>query len=273
MSNLNEKFMNDIGLQYFWGRIRAMHADKATTEAALAGKVDKIPGMGLSETSFTASEKTKLQDLPTASSLATSLSNKVDKVNGMGLSQNSYTTTEKNKLAGLPDAVTYAADLDAKVDKISGYGLSQNNYTSTEKTKLANIATEAQVNVIEVVRRNGTALPISSKAVDITVPTQTSQLTNNSTWQTKAQIDALIAAAIGTITSFEFRKVDTLPATGEAGVVYLVLEDSSTGDVYNEYAWVDNQWEKLGSMNLEGYWNDENLVPITTAEIDALTAV
>ena len=58
-------------------------------------------------------------------------------------------------------------------------GLSQNSYTTTEKDKLAGITSGAQVNVIESISKNGTALTISNKNVDITVPTKTSDLTND----------------------------------------------------------------------------------------------
>lgn len=54
-----------------------------------------------------------------------------------------------------------------KVDKEAGKGLSTNDYTTVEKTKLSNIAANAQVNVIETVKVNGTALTPSSKAVNI----------------------------------------------------------------------------------------------------------
>ena len=70
-------------------------------------------------------------------------------------------------------ASTYAtqAVVNNKVDKEAGKGLSTNDYTTTEKNKLAGIAAGAQVNVIESVKVNGVALPISEKAVDVTVPT------------------------------------------------------------------------------------------------------
>ena len=132
---------------------------------------------------------------------------KVDKETGKGLSTNDYTTAEKNKLAGIAagaeanvqadwNATDSASDafiknkptiddalsststnavqnavintaLGTKVDKVTGKGLSTNDYTTTEKNKLANIAAGAQVNVIESVKVNGTALSISSKAVDV----------------------------------------------------------------------------------------------------------
>lgn len=70
-------------------------------------------------------------------------------------------------------AGTYAtqATVNNKVDKEAGKGLSTNDYTTTEKSKLAGIAAGAQVNVIESVKVNGVALPISEKAVNVTVPT------------------------------------------------------------------------------------------------------
>lgn len=47
---------------------------------------------------------------------------------------------------------------------------------STMSTKLSGIATGAQVNVIESVKVNNTVLPVSSKSVNITVPTQPSDI-------------------------------------------------------------------------------------------------
>jgi len=71
--------------------------------------------------------------------------------------------------------------LGNKVDKVTGKGLSTNDYTTEEKTKLANIEANADVNIIESVKVNGTVLKAdANKAVDITVPTKTSDITNDS---------------------------------------------------------------------------------------------
>ena len=61
--------------------------------------------------------------------------------------------------------------MGGKVDKVSGKGLSTNDYTTAEKTKLSGVATGAQVNVIESIKVNGVAQTVTSKAVDIDVPT------------------------------------------------------------------------------------------------------
>lgn len=71
---------------------------------------------------------------------------------------------------GIADAYTKSAvdtELNKKVDKEIGKQLSTNDYTTAEKTKLTGIATGAEVNKIDAVKVNGTALGITDKAVNI----------------------------------------------------------------------------------------------------------
>ena len=71
---------------------------------------------------------------------------------------------------GITDAYTQSAvdtELNKKVDKETGKQLSTNDYTTAEKTKLTGIATGAEVNKIDAVKVNGTALGITDKAVNI----------------------------------------------------------------------------------------------------------
>lgn len=94
----------------------------------------------------------------------------------------------KNKFATI-------TDLSGKVDKVEGKGLSTNDYTTAEKNKLSGIASGAQVNVIETVKVNDTALTPSSKAVNVTVPTKTSDITNDSGFITIADVPEGAAAS------------------------------------------------------------------------------
>lgn len=55
------------------------------------------------------------------------------------------------------------------VAKETGKGLSTNDFTTAEKTKLAGIETGAEVNVIDSISVNGTAITPVNKEVDITV--------------------------------------------------------------------------------------------------------
>lgn len=71
---------------------------------------------------------------------------------------------------GISDAYTKTevdTALGKKVDAVTGKGLSTNDYTTAEKTKLTGIATGAEVNKIDAVKVNGTALTITDKAVNI----------------------------------------------------------------------------------------------------------
>ena len=78
--------------------------------------------------------------------------------------------------------------LNGKVDTKTGWGLSQNDLTNDLKTKYdtavskVNELTETggAPNVIEIVKVNGTALtPDADKAVNVSVPTKLSELTND----------------------------------------------------------------------------------------------
>ncbi len=179
--------------------------------------------------------------------------------------------------------------LGGKVDVVSGKGLSTNDYTSEEKQKLSGITSGAQVNVIESVKVNGTKVEPSSKAVDISVPTKVSQLTNDSGFQTSTQVDSivtgkgyqtqsqvqsLINSAVGNITSIRYEKVTSLPATGSNGVIYLVAHSHGTQDIYDEYIWLSETktFEKIGNtdIDLSAYVKSSELTAITTNDLNTM---
>lgn len=143
-----------------------------TMTTALAGKVDKVSGKGLSTEDYTTAEKTKLANLATVATTGSYndltdkpaipeeadlsgyydktevdglLDDKVDKVSGKGLSTNDYTTAEKTKLAGLSnyDDTALQDAVAGKVDKENGKSL----MTDAERTKLQGVAEGADVNV------------------------------------------------------------------------------------------------------------------------------
>lgn len=158
------------------------------------------------------------------------------------------------------------------VAKESGKGLSSNDYTATEKSKLSGIAAGAQVNVIESIKVNSVAQGVSSKAVDITVPTKVSQLSNDSGFQTSTQVSSAISSAIAGISSFKYSVVSALPGSGVAGTIYLVANSGSGQNIYDEYIWVNSKFEKLGQkdINLSGYMLKTDMVALTSSEIDAI---
>lgn len=109
-------------------------------------------------------------------------------------------------IEAVAQANAYTDDVaKGKVDKEEGKGLSENDFTNGYKGKLDGIEDGAQVNVIEVVKRNGVALPITDKAVDVAVPTTTSSLTNDSGYITNDVNDL--------VNYYDKNETDTLIAT------------------------------------------------------------
>lgn len=169
------------------------------------------------------------------------------------------------------------AKLGDKVDKETGKGLSTNDYTTAEQTKLSGIETGAEVNIIETVKVNGTVLtPDGNKAVDVTVPTVVSDLTNDADYQTGTEVAQAIEDALADITGIDFQIVQTLPASGEKGTIYLVSHGGTAPDVYDEYVWIvvsgTGSWEKIGTtqVDLSNYVQFTDLTPITNQEIDTI---
>lgn len=95
----------------------------------------------------------------------------------------------------------------------------------------------AQANKIESIKVNGAAQEIGSdKSVNISVPTKTSQLNNDSTFQTSAQVVAAINTAISKSGHASFQKVDAVPKADAAqeNILYLVM--NTTTKHYDIYA-------------------------------------
>lgn len=163
-----------------------------------------------------------------------------------------------------------------KVDKESGKVLSSNDYTDDEKSKLGNVAAGAQVNKIESIKVNGVVQDIKTKEVDITVPTDNASLANGAGYQKAAEVQAAINEALSGITGIDFQIVSALPATGVKGTIYLMAHSHGTGDSYDEYIWLptSSKFEKIGNtdIDLSGYLKKTDMVAITNAEIDTITA-
>ena len=138
-----------------------------------------------------------------------------------------------------------------KVDKETGKGLSSNDYTANEKTKLAGIAAGAQVNVLEGIQRNGATVTVTNKIANISVPTKTSDLNNDSGYITSADVPEGAAASttipamdgtatVGTETAFargdhvhpsDTSKVDKVAGKGLSTEDYTSAEKTKLGGI------------------------------------------
>lgn len=85
----------------------------------------------------------------------------------------------------------FKSKLDATyVAKETGKGLSSNDYSDTEKAKLSGIENGAEVNTIESITVNGITATITGKAASVTIPTGSGTIESISVNGTPQTIDA-----------------------------------------------------------------------------------
>ena len=106
---------------------------------------------------------------------------------------------------------------------------------------------------------------LNSKASSSDIPTKVSDLTNDSGFitntvnnltnyytktntYTKSEVDSLI----GSVSSLDIQIVQTLPTQDiSTSTIYLVPKTASTNDNYDEYIYVNNSWEHIGSTEVD----------------------
>lgn len=116
-------------------------------------------------------------------------------------------------------------------------------------------------------------LSLITNAIDgseaFAVDTGTTYVLYDGQWSIKSSepTPAKIAEILGEITSIDYQVVEILPNMGIKGTIYLVSHNYGENNIYDEYIWVNNAFEKIGSTNvdLSGYiqkvLNANNKVP------------
>ena len=134
----------------------------------------------------------------------------------------------------LGDPADFTA-LEGRVTTVEGKVTTLEGKVTTLETKMATIEEGAEVNIIETVKVNGTALePDSSRAVNIDL----------SKYALKSDLTAVLVWK-GTVATF-----DALPGDAKKGDVYHVETKSA------EYAFDGTKWQELGSIvDLSDYYN------------------
>lgn len=102
---------------------------------------------------------------------------------------------------------------------------------------------------------------ISSNQIDDT------RKSSDTTWSSSKIVQYITDAG------FDVQIVSILPPRGEAHTIYfLPASDTEETNYYDEFMWIDNTWEKVGStaIDLSNYYTRDEAA--TTAEINALFA-
>lgn len=111
--------------------------------------------------------------------------------------------------------------IENKVDKINGKSLSANDFTDELKNKLDDIEDYAEVNVIQTISKNGTPITVEGKNVNIVVPTNTSDLNNDSDFIT-SEVDDLENYYDKTVSDNKFALI-----TESGKIIDLSIDDST----------------------------------------------
>lgn len=115
---------------------------------------------------------------------------------------------------------------------------------------------------------NLTAANVGALPATTPIPSKVSDLTNDSGYQTAAQVSSAISAAVSSVYRYKgsVATVADLPSSGNTvGDVYDVQESGTN------YAWTGTAWDSLGGLaDVSGLWAKDELVAMTTTEIDEI---
>lgn len=189
---------------------------------------------------------------------------KVDEwTNSTGVKMHTKSTTHENAiLAGTGGVGVVSADLSgtSTVPIVTTMGIIGDTTTLQSRNG----------DTIRTIKVTPTSTTIDGNEIAVVkdIPTTLSQLQNDSNFVTSA-VDNLtnyylkkdtytkdeVNTLIGSLKSVVFKIVDTLPTTGETNIIYLVPHSHGSQDTYDEYIYINDAWEKIGStdIDLSGY--------------------
>jgi Cu/Ag efflux protein CusF len=209
------KYLNGEGLSTVWDTIKETFAPLSDIPTALSQLTNDVGYVDATEAAAVApvqSVNSQTGDvvltIPTKTSELENNSNFVSDANYVH-TDNNFTNADSTKLSGIesgaevniletvkvngsaltpqdkavditiPSPPTKTSDLENDSDFVSdaNYVHTDNNFTNADVTKLSGIASGAEVNVVETVKVNGTALTPTDKSVDITIPSSPSSET------------------------------------------------------------------------------------------------
>ena len=262
----NNKYLNDVGLRYFYERLKTIFADKGdfddlytqvqsiVSEGGEPNTIDyiKVNGTRLTpdehkEVSLTVPVNTSdlTNDGDGTSNFATEsyVNQNGGKIDTISVNNTQQTITNKNVNITVPTATSdltndsnfvTSTDLADKVDKETGKGLSTNDYSTTDKGKVDKLVFNGSV-------IDSSILPSFVDDVVEVYPVGSTELASD--WF------ALTAGGA--------------PITPESGKIYVLVVDSTNYSANSQFRFGGTTYIKLA---------DGGVSSITTAEIDTIIA-
>lgn len=158
--------------------------------------------------------------------------------------------------------------------KLSGYSLTGHTHTSSDITNFPPIPTVN--NGTLTIQKNGQTIQTfsanqsSSVSANITVPTKTSDLTNDSGYVVSSDLTKVMEYQ-GAVTTYA-----DLPNNAKKGAVYDVISAYNDNPPGTNYAWNGTTWDPLGgSIDVSNFATKtqlEDYLPLSGGTVEALTA-
>lgn len=277
-----KSYLDYDGLLYLWQKIKTLFASK--------------------DEAMTSAEKTKLSGIAAGAEVNQNAFSNVKVPASVGTSMATIAADAKtDTLTIMPgDNITLTADTNSDMLTIGATDTKYSDFTGATSSAAGAhglVPAPAETDLVllsngnwahmnaDIIRVGNSGVPlmqiVTSKA-GLASPEFTgtpkaptaSAGTNNTQIATTAFVTKAINNAIGDITGLSFEVVTALPTTGVAGTIYLLSNGGSGQNIYDEYVWVNNKFEKIGTtdVDLSGYLQTTDVVAITNAEIDTILA-
>ena len=179
------------------------------------------------------------------------------KVPARALSADNATNASTADYAKNAGTATYATN--AGTSYYSASANTASNAGTSDYARNAGTATSA-LNDGNGKQINTTYAPLNSPMFTGTPTAPTaSEGTSSEQIANTAFVANAILKAIANVVQFDTDVLDELPETGVAGKIYFVPNnENENSNTYNEYIWVNDSFEKIGSttIDLTGYFND-----------------
>lgn len=153
--------------------------------------------------------------------------------------------------------------LTSKVDKIDGKGLSTNDLTDELKEKILKAGDSSFSGNYEDLT-NKPDLTVLAKTTDMNIAISTA----TEDMATKAYVTHSLASIN------KKQVVTSIEEMTDANTIYLMSNNGTDNNVYDEYIVINGQAEKIGTteVDLTNCIKTTDLVPVANAEIDAIFA-
>lgn len=259
------KFLDDNGLLYFWQKIKNYVASVVPTKQSDLTNDDntvKDPDYSTVKGKV-ATLEARVNDIVTQGGEPNVLESV--KVNGTALPIDSNKAVNLTAITGQTNGSIAINGTDVSVAGLGSAAYA--NTTQFETAGAANVVRGSSLDPAGTVTVYG-ALASAQAAQDGV------DAINNAGYQTASQVTQAINDALADVTGISYEVITTFPATGKSGVIYLKANSGLAPNIYDEYIWYNNNYEKIGTtdVDLSGYMLTTDMVAITNGEIDTITA-